>query len=79
MTFETMTDARRLYLVLLADLRDGRTRHGWKPEDDREILAQMMDMFETMTDDEQRIENARGAASWPDLVDTHTEENDHEE
>ena len=66
MTSETMTDARRLYLVLLADLRDGRTRADWKPEDDRELLAQMMEMFEGMTDDEQEIENANGAASWPD-------------
>jgi hypothetical protein len=68
-----MTDTYRLYLKLVDGLRARRADVGWEPEDDRAELLVLAELFEKLSPPEQRIANAEGWRSWPDLYDAHME------
>ncbi len=60
-----MTDAYRRYQEIVDGLRVKRAVAGWKPEDDRQDLARLMDLWDQLSDDEQETTNAEGSRSWP--------------
>ena len=70
-----MTDHFRIYLKLIDALRTRRSGPDWKSEDDRGDLATLEDLFERLSEDEQRVADAEGWRSWPDLYDQHMEQN----
>lgn len=51
------------YLELIRALVAQRSRSDWRPEQDREILAEMADLYETL-DDAQR-EHVEARSTWP--------------
>jgi len=60
-----LTDAYRCYQEIVDGLLVKRSVAGWEPEDDRQDLAQLMDLFELLSDDEKERANAEGLGSWP--------------
>jgi hypothetical protein len=60
-----MTDTYRRYQEVVDSLLVKRAVAGWKPEDDRQDLTQLMDLFELLSDDEKERANAEGLGSWP--------------
>jgi hypothetical protein len=60
------------YQMLVDDLREARRHPGHKPEDDREDLALLTDIYELLTDEERAVVEGEGWRSWPDLHDERT-------
>lgn len=56
-----MTPAYQHYLEIVADLRARRATPGWKPEDDRADLAQLLELFEDLSAEERLL----ASESWP--------------
>jgi hypothetical protein len=59
--------ALAIYQQILDDLREARRKPGWKPEDDREALASLDDLYEALTDEERDVVESESHRSWPDL------------
>ena len=55
-----MTSAYQHYLEIVAGLKARRSAPGWKPEDDREDLAQLLELFEDLSAEERMA----ASASW---------------
>lgn len=54
------------YLALLDDLRRNRMLIGWEPKKDREILGELEDIYEQLTEAEQEVADENGWRAWPE-------------
>jgi hypothetical protein len=57
-------------------LRESRRALDWRPEQDREMLAKMEDLYGEMTEEEQGQVEADTWKAWPDLYDARTKPNE---
>jgi hypothetical protein len=57
------------YLQLLEVLRAARRAPTWKPEQDRPWLAQLEDLYDAMSADDQQLVAAQSWRGWPDKYD----------
>jgi len=48
-------------------LRKQRSLPEWEPENDRSLLASLEELFDSLTEEEQKQVNLEGWKSWPDL------------
>jgi len=65
----TSMTALFIYRRILDDLREARRQPDWKPENDREALASLEDLYDALTDEERSLVESESDRSWPDLWD----------
>jgi hypothetical protein len=62
-----------VYQMLIDELREQRRAPNWKPENDRETLALLEDVYDLLDEKEREFVEANGGCSWPDLYDMREE------